>query len=138
MSLHFTALTIKGALSLSLHFGHNQLLSWGPSRGILITMSLHFTTLTKRGAHSLSLHFIHNQSLSWGPRPARGPLEGDTDNSVIALYYIDYQRGALTVCRCILFITSRCLGAQGQLGAPSNCLVCLPSRDGPYTHTHVE
>jgi hypothetical protein len=61
----------------------------------------------------------------------RGPLEGDPDNSVIALYCIDYQRGAHTVCRCILFKTSRCLGAPGQLGAPSNCLVCLPSRDGP-------
>ena len=24
----------------------------------------------------------------------RGPLEGDPDNSVIALYCIDYQRGA--------------------------------------------
>ena len=53
----------------------------------------------------------------------RGPLEGDPDNSVIALYCIDYQRGAHTACRC--------LGAPGQLGAPSDCLVCLPSRDRP-------
>jgi len=55
----------------------------------------------------------------------RAPLEGDPDNSAIALYYIDYQMGAPTVCHCILFLTSRCLEAPGQLRAPSNCLVCL-------------
>ena len=49
----------------------------------------------------------------------RGPLEGDPDNTVIALYCINYQRGAHTVCRCILFITSNGLGAPGQLGGPS-------------------
>lgn len=61
----------------------------------------------------------------------RAPLEGDPNNSVIALYCIDYQWGAHTVCHSILFITSHCLGAQGQLWTPSNCLVCLPSHKGP-------